>query len=522
MNGLRVCLLRAPHNYRYGKLDVKEESLLTSLSGFLDKFDVAVGGIYDFHLSRQSPPDLEEISRGSFTDYVVAVRETGNNVHYSLRVARYLAKKTKARVWLYGQTDRLAGHLDEDEIRICPQDELTFLRALLAENNLKLGASCRDSSQVLAKPYVFGLDLEPWQIKRLKGTVETTRGCPFMCSFCFLNAKGIEKVWKLRDTSMIIHEMNQYLDRGVRHFVFHDSEFIGGSIASIQSRSELLDAIITEAPGSSFKVYARADTITKMPSIEKLKNAGLASVFIGVESFFQADLDYFNKNTNTKKIIEAISMLRSEGIFMDLSFILFNRNTTLESLAFNIYLLDALFADGSKYLGMPYFSFSFESDWELKPTSELSDQTYVGWDLKMKSPAASGASFDPRFEPLAELYRLMTYEWSKKLILLNVAMDESGQEDIQKILNWTEKLPVFCIQQMKFLLDQFACKKVSIGNLTEWSAYLFCEFESFNRILPAHLAGLETMDDHASKISYHSQAQRVEEDEYWDDLIPVN
>src|SRR5262249_55243290 len=128
-------------------------------------------------------------------------------------------------------------------------------------------------------------------------------------------------------------------------------------------RRRLLGRIARELPDLRFKIYARADTLMKFGDLDLLRDAGLVSVFVGVESLHQPDLDALNKKLRAETTIAALRRLHDAGIFTDLSFILFNSNTTAESLRVNLSRLADLWAGSQRRLGMPFFSFSFESTW---------------------------------------------------------------------------------------------------------------------------------------------------------------
>jgi hypothetical protein len=516
---LAVVLVRAPSSYRYSCLDVKEEALLTRLAGALKAEGVHTIDVKDFHLQRHLA--LTDVLHERATDYVVAVRETGNNAHYAIRVAKGLNRETRARVWLYGQTDRFR-HLPLPRgIQVCPQDELEFLRRLLEHVNRT--PSMTDPHACAAAPYALDFPLAHWQRSRFRGAIETSRGCPYPCSFCFINASSdARKKWVTRTPETVLHDVQQYVQRGVSNFVFHDSEFLGGSPDSLRNRLRLVDLLSSDAPDIRYKVYARADTVLKFDSIERLKRSGLASVFIGVESLYQPDLDYFNKKTAVGDLLRAIDLLRTHEVYMDLSFIWFHERTTVESMLHNLEALEALWGQGDKFLGMPYFSFSFESSWRPRDMKRLSGRTYVGWDLAMKHPATSGATFDPELEPLAELYRLLTYEWSKKLIELNLATDTASNPELAAIDEWTIKLPVFCIRTMRTLLDRHCVRGITIDDLPEERGALFELICSFYDKLPTHLSRPATFEAHAREIAYTNPSELLEDDEYWVKAIPLD
>ena len=65
---------------------------------------------------------------------------------------------------------------------------------------------------------------------RKKGAIETTRGCPYKCRFCFISSgDNYEKRWLVRPNKTILRDLKQYIDMGITKFVFLDSEFLGAN-----------------------------------------------------------------------------------------------------------------------------------------------------------------------------------------------------------------------------------------------------------------------------------------------------
>ncbi|MGE3914413.1 MAG: radical SAM protein [Hyphomicrobiaceae bacterium] len=511
----RLTLVRVPFTYRYNKVDVREEVILTQLSYYLDAIGVG-HDIVDFHLDRSAT--LDSIVGLDPAVVVIAVRETGDNVHYALRLARALVAKGSARVVLYGQTARLASHPDlPAQVELVVHSERALAGALGLEAS---GPPFEDG--LLVAPYADRLPLEPWQRTRLRGTIETTRGCPYPCDFCFINAgRNHDRRWSRQRTADTIAALGRYRDRGMQAFVFHDSEFVGGSPGDLAQRDELAEAMLREMPDIYFKVYARADTILKVRNLDRLRDAGLVSVFMGVESLVQADLDRLDKRLSVATTQAAIEALAARDIFMDLSFILFNRNTTLATLRQNLAGIARLYGSRhARLLGMPHFTFSFESTWRGAETRPLSRRTYIGWDVRMKAPAATGAVFDTGLEPLMEVYRLLAYEWSKKVVSLNLARDDATEVEREAIESWFRGLGLFCVETMLAFLDDFERGRLGIASLESARERLFRRIEGHYRLLPARLAAPATFATHAGALDYAAGVGLVEEDEYWAAQIP--
>lgn len=512
---LSLALVRAPHTYRYNDLDAREEALVTYLSGYIKCVGGAAVSVFDFHLDRSLA--FASLLNPQFDFYVIAVRETGDNVHYALRIARELLSNGR-RVVLYGQTARLDRHpAVPSEALVCRHDE-SMLAALvgLAVN----GPTFQNG--LAALPYFPNLGLPDWKLKRMKASLETTRGCHFPCRFCFINAgQNYPARWLVRPNSAILKDVETYQSLGINDIVFNDSEFIGASRDADPTKRALLTALAKLKDKIRFKIYARADTLLRFNDFDLLRSAGLVSVFMGVESLVQGDLDALNKKLKVAQILDCIEQLRSRQIYMDLSFILFNRATTVSTLRENLTHIKALYAKGDRHLGLPYFSFSFESNWRESPVRTLTKRTYVHLDVEMKSPIAHGTCFPTELEPLMELYRLLNYEWSKKITTLNRNRFDVGNAERQRIENWISGLCVFCADLMLNLLDRFECGKLTFADIPNESEYVFAQMRSYNQSLPTGLDRLETYSEHASAIDYAQGARLLEPDEYWNDVIPA-
>ncbi len=511
----KLALVRAPFTYRYNGIDVREEAILSQLAHYLDEIGT-VYDIFDFHLMRHLSTDAIVASAPS--SVVIAVRETGDNVHYALRLAGTLARRLPVPIVLYGQTARLLGHSQLPKgVQVVGHSEAALARALgISDNGPHFERGLRIA------PYIDRLPLEPWQASRRRGTLETSRGCPFPCDFCFINAgKNHERRWMRQQVEDTLRSLAAYEQSGIRAFVFHDSEFIGGSRADIAARDALVDALISEARDVYFKIYARADTILRYPRLDKLREAGLVSVFIGVESLVQTDLDRLDKRLSVETTHRAIQTLADHEIYMDLSFILFNRSTSVATLRQNLEGILRLY-DGPKarFLGMPHFTFSFESTWRGAQTQPLSRQTYVDWDVRMKAPAAQGAVFDTGLEPLMELYRLLAYEWSKKVVSLNLARDSCVSSELESVERWFAGLGLFCVRAMIDLLDDFERGRLGVRSIATARDKLFARIEAYYSSLPPRLRPPATFASHAGALDYATDIALLEEDEYWLAQIP--
>jgi hypothetical protein len=518
----RLCFVRAPYQYRYARLSVQEEQIISYFLGYLRSIGFESYDVVDFHLARDSNAD--QLLARQYSHYIIAVRESGENVHYIRRLCRYLAANSGTPIILYGQIARLRHFTDWPEsVRFVRHDEVELAAVL--------GLSAQGSAfteGLTITPYYPQIKLESWQLRRLRGAIETTRGCHFGCKFCFINqGKNYPQRWQVRPNEAVLTDIETFVALGVRNFEFYDSEFVGDDESSYDQKRALLLEIRARFLGIRFKIYCRADTLLRFDEFDLLKEAGLVQVFIGVESFHQPDLDALNKKLDAKQAIECIERLQEKGIYANPSFIVFNRNTTTASIRVNLDAVDELMARNSRLLGVPSFTFSFESNWRPSKSERaedaLSGKTYVHVDLKQKEQPSGAQIFNVHLEPLMEIYRLLSYEWSKKVTNLNIARDGVADAAARSaIAAWFEGLPGFCSRTMRDFLDRFERGDLTLETLPDQAEDLFTEIANYySRRLPNSLASLETYQSHAAKIAYDTGVKRVEEDEYWLESIPA-
>lgn len=146
--------------------------------------------------------------------------------------------------------------------------------------------------------------------------LETTRGCPFSCSFC-LYGKQLDK---RRSFSMqrVRHDLVWALDRGARDIYFLDPTF---NIPRDRCR-DLLDTLIDVNRGrADVYVEARAEAIDE-DLADRLVAAGVRSVEVGLQAVDHSTLDLMNRSLGRKGFLAGCRRLRERGIAVDIGIIL--------------------------------------------------------------------------------------------------------------------------------------------------------------------------------------------------------
>lgn len=132
--------------------------------------------------------------------------------------------------------------------------------------------------------------------------LKTSFGCPFKCSFCFCTAITNYEYY-VRDLKPVMQELIELEEDNV--FIVDDNFLVDKE--RIKVFCELLDKYNIH---KHFYISARADYIAENEDvIELISKHGFDTVFIGLESFKQEDLDNFNKKSSIESSEKAAQIL---------------------------------------------------------------------------------------------------------------------------------------------------------------------------------------------------------------------
>jgi radical SAM superfamily enzyme YgiQ (UPF0313 family) len=146
--------------------------------------------------------------------------------------------------------------------------------------------------------------------------VQTSRGCPFECSFCSVTGM-FGKKYRFRSTQNIIEELRRYNSRGASIF-FYDDNFA----ANPARTKDLLKAMIGERFKFQWTTQVRADVTRDLELVRLMKKAGCHTVYIGFESVNPASLDHMKKKQTVADLVQASKILRRNGIHIHGMFVL--------------------------------------------------------------------------------------------------------------------------------------------------------------------------------------------------------
>ncbi len=145
-------------------------------------------------------------------------------------------------------------------------------------------------------------------IGRVTVPVQTSRGCPYDCTFCSVTGMFGHR-YRHRSTSNIVSELARYDPRKQMIF-FYDDNFTANPVKT----KELLREMIRLQLGFRWSTQVRTDVARDPELLDLLAKAGCATLFIGFESVDPTALKEMNKRQTVEDIRLAIRAIRARGI----------------------------------------------------------------------------------------------------------------------------------------------------------------------------------------------------------------
>lgn len=287
--------------------------------------------IIDGSALEMSWEDLEkEIPK--YSPDLIAVTAVTPAIDQALRTAK-IAKNTCPNAYVvlggYHPTFTYNELLKNDfiDIVVCGEGEYTMLElaeAIESGRNLRKvkGIATKDF-KTPPRPIIENLDEIPFPARHLLpmdkykilnsklpvGTLISGRGCPFKCSFCASSALHGQKL-RLRSAKNIVDEIEHLIDD-------HDAEMIAFMDDTFTVNRKRVEEICTDMKKRNLDVYwgctARVDTLSRN-ILEKMKDAGCITLFVGVESADQQRLDDLNKQTTIERIKKTFELTKELNV----------------------------------------------------------------------------------------------------------------------------------------------------------------------------------------------------------------
>ena len=220
----------------------------------------------------------------------------------------------------------------------------------------------------------------------------SSRGCYANCTFCCIAAWQEQslpgKRYRLRDVGDVADEMMELQKtRGIDIFVFHDDNFfVPGHKKNRERLSALADALEARKIGH-FATVVKARPTDVDPEVFRILKERLncIRVYIGIETDADQGLKTLRRWSHSKQNHKAIEIVRDLDLYTCFNMLVFDPDTTIESLETNIAFMrfapeyPSNFGRVELYAGTPLLA---RMQQEGRCTGD-----YMQWDYELGSPA---------------------------------------------------------------------------------------------------------------------------------------
>lgn len=154
--------------------------------------------------------------------------------------------------------------------------------------------------------YGYSIDSNGNDIIRGWSIVQSSRGCPYSCTFCY-NFYG--RVVHYRKPSIVYEELKLQADQGAKYVFFIDSIFGYKKEYALSLCQMLIDGPL------DLKLICQSRAgILDSDLLAKMKCAGFIGVWLGIESFDDVVLSTSRKGTNNKLNKESLQQIKESGL----------------------------------------------------------------------------------------------------------------------------------------------------------------------------------------------------------------
>ncbi|MBT8386023.1 MAG: radical SAM protein, partial [Ignavibacteria bacterium] len=240
--------------------------------------------------------------------------------------------------------------------------------------------------------------------------MKATFGCPFKCNFCFCRKITEEQYWQ-RDIEDVIRELEGITEEEI---YIVDDDFL----ADRKYVEDFLNQLEKRNIKKKYLIYGRADFIAKNSKlIARFRDNGLKTVIVGFESFFEEELESFEKNIDVDTNYKAMQILNELEVDCYATVIL-SPDWDLEQFRRLEIILKELkihYVNLQPLTPLPGTDFI-----ESKDKLLIEPDDFAKWDLAHISISPSKLSVAEYYKELLRLYgKILFQSWVLKKYLLN-------------------------------------------------------------------------------------------------------
>lgn len=254
---------------------------------------------------------------------------------------------------------------------------------------------CNDIDEI-AQPSddYYPIAISKWGIDEMG--IMSSRGCYGNCKFCTMpNYYKMIKAKKRRTRrpEKVLDEILETREKwNVPIVDLHDDNFFGPGENGMTFAEDFVNEIKRRGVEIQFKIFARINDLNR-ELFQQLKDAGMVSVFIGVESINERALKFYNKGIHESQIEQGLAMLDELDQDYVMGYILFDPYVTFEEIKKSIgFLKKVLYRPNNKTMVInEYINVTLGSglEQELRDDNLLfRDDIYIDYSVnyKFKNP----------------------------------------------------------------------------------------------------------------------------------------
>lgn len=262
-----------------------------------------------------------------------------------------------------------------------------------------------DVDSIPYHPYHL-LDIPRYFAAHHKGYYQSSRGCPFSCTFC---AYTQQRRWRPKSPDVVIGQVSRMLaELGTKEVYFSDANFF----VDLHRVREICSGFLKEKMQFAWTAFCRCDTILKMDNetLNLLRKAGCHQLDIGGESGSDKMLRCYSKGITREGILQSIQKLSAVGIRPELSFIAGAPMENDEDFHLTTSLITTIRKNFPRatingiFLYQPY------------PNSRLGEETIKKWDLPIPTTLEGWAKY-PVTEPRREYFPWLNDRRFRRMLL---------------------------------------------------------------------------------------------------------
>lgn len=168
--------------------------------------------------------------------------------------------------------------------------------------------------EFIYRPYMWG---DPWVDSYPVYTFNTSRGCPFDCNFC-----SVQAVWGRTYRCMSAERVLSDVEHMMKHYGMRCAYFREDHFTMKKSRVvDFCEQILKKGIKIDWICETRADGLGDLSYQKLMARAGCKAFYIGVESGSPRMLEFYKKEETVEQFITAFDIAKEAGIKTYASFI---------------------------------------------------------------------------------------------------------------------------------------------------------------------------------------------------------